>query len=581
LTVAAATRPGFAGCARAGWSATSPPELGRECGATLEAIKRVLAETPAPRRSGTPPLAFTSYSLLTGQFFLLLFGTFYILVREARRERPPPSAVLALLLVWGIALWLRLTLSPRTFLHEYYHVAETISGYLWGDMAPAYGKAGPALYRLVGTLLERPDDVHVIFVTNAMLASLAIPAVALLDLALLRSWPRAICAAVLLCVLPQHLRFSAAEDLFILAVTFGMWTLALFASYLRTRRVVDALCTAPALSLAMQTRPEMMLFPAVLVALVLLAEPRSWRVLFAWRTLLALGLAGLLLVPRFLDLQQALHGGGPAVTWSPELIRYVQGLVLFQPQVTPVAYCVLLLLGLAWGLRRKPGLTLWVACVFVAFTMFPFMMFGNPQYQLRAQLLPASFLVLIAAGAASLWMEMWGKQRRTLALAVGAGVLSAAAGALVFRSQGFVTELRDQQLEWAFLERTVPQLPPRATLLAAVEVGDYRLNAFPDFLLWRDGKRYEMIDVRRAAAGDIPWPAPGEELLFYQGMFCHFASRPDEPHPDPLSTVCTAVHQRYVAEPLAVEDLHTEGYSLMPYGPSPFRIGFFRLRAAR
>ena len=211
----------------------------------------------------------TSYTLLAASFVLLVLGTVHILYREAKAQRPSPYAVLALGLVWVVALALRLILSPRTFLHEYYHIAETVLAYQTGEMALAYGNTGPALFRWVGAILGRPEDVQVIFVTNAVIASLAIPAVALLDLALMRSWPRALCAAVLLCVLPQHLRFSAAEDLFVQAVTFGMWALGLFALYVRTPRLENALVAALALWLGLAT-PW-----AVVAALRLLGTARN------------------------------------------------------------------------------------------------------------------------------------------------------------------------------------------------------------------------------------------------------------------------------------------------------------------
>jgi hypothetical protein len=215
---------------------------------------------------------------------------------------------------------------------------------------------------------------------------------------------------------------------------------------------------------------------------------------------------------------------------------------------------------------------------------------------LRSQLLPTSFVVLVAAGAASLWMELWERRARDgtarspntsttrrLALGVGAAVLVGMGTVVVVSWHGFVTELRDQQLEWAFLERTVPRLPERATLLSAVEIGGRNLDAFPTFLLSRHGKQYELVDVRRAANSGVDWPTPGEDLLYYQGMFCYFAFS-DEPSPEPMTAACRAVHERYVMEPLFTEDLETQGYSLLRYagnGRGPFRIGFFRLRAGR
>jgi hypothetical protein len=545
----------------------------------------VLSETAAPRVLGrSPPSSAShpeSYGLLAGSFVLLVLGTARLLYRELRRRHPPVHAVLALLLVWVAALALRLGLSPHTFLHEYYHIAETVPAYLTGEMAPIYGNAGPALFRLVGRVLGRPEDVHIIFLTNAVVSSLAIPSLALLDLALVRSWPRAICAAVLLCVLPQHLRLSGAEDLFVQAVTLGLWSLAIFAAYLRTRRLDDALLCALALSLVMQTRPEMTFFPLVLVALVVLAKHRSLRLLFAWRTHLAVAALAALLIPRFIALRGAADDAGSPVPVLPDVGLYLRSLVLLQHDITPALYWVLLGVGLVWGVLRKPGMQLWVVLVFLGYTILSLSLFSNPQYDLRSQLLPTSFVLLVAAGVAPVWMASW--RRRSVALGTGACALAVLAGVVLLSSRRFVTELGDQQLEWAFLERTVPRLPQEGTLLAAVDVGGHDLDAFPQFLLTHAGKSYDLLDVRRAARGDEGWPAPEPGVIYYQGMFCYFAFD-DEPSPDPMTAPCKAVHDRYELEPLYLEDLVASGYSHLRYagsGRGPFRIGFFRLHAPR
>lgn len=568
---------------RAGdWALAVSSGVERDCGATLAAIERVLAVTAGPvgQWLGTSGAAAESltYRLLWASFAVVALLTVRILYREARARRPPPCVLLALGGVWVAALLLRLVFSPRTFLHEYYHIAETVPGYLTGDIGPLYGKTGPALFRLAGAALGCGEDVEVIFLTNAVISSLAVPAVALLDLALMRSWPRALCAAVLLCVLPLHLRFSAAEDLFVQAVTFGIWALALFALYLRTRRLADGTAAALALSLTMQTRPEMLLFPAVLAALALLAEPRSWRVLFAWRTLLALLLLAVLMLPRLFELQAILGDPQSPAPVVPDLDRYLRRLVVLDRNVTPAVYWVLFGLGLLWGARQRPGFHIWLVMVFLGYTVLSLSLFDNPPYNLRSQLLPTSLLVLVAAGTGPLWMQLWGSRRR-LATGVGAGALVGLGVGVLVGWKPFVTELRDQQLEWAFLERTVPHLPREGTLLTAVDMGGRNLDAFPEFLLRREGKRYEMVDVRRASEGKAAWPAAGENLLYYQGMFCYFAFD-DEPPPESMTPPCRAVHRRYLAEPLFVEDLDTEGYSFLRYAKAPFRIGFYRLRDA-
>ncbi len=563
------------------WLEVQEP-LARDCPTTVAAIERILAATSAPnsgwRLGGVPVSAPSHYAVLALTFLLVLLGTVHVLYREAAARPAPVPAVVALLLVCAVALTLRLTMSPRTFLHEYYHITETVGAYFSQEAVPGYGKTGPALFRIVGRMFGDGEDVRIIFLTNAIISSLAIPAAAMLVLAVSRSWPQAVCAALLLAVLPQHLRFSAAEDLFVQAITFGLWSLALFACYQRTRRQEDALLGALVASLAMQSRPEMIFFPLVVVAFLLCSEPRAWRLLFARPMLVAAAVFAVLLVPHLLEVMSVMREGRSPSQELPLMSRYVETLLLFDPRITPVIYPLTIVAGGVWSAIHRPGWLLWIVGVYVGFTMFSLSIFDNPPYHLRAQDLPNSYLVLLGAGVAPLWMAAWRSHRRRGAI-VGIALLVLSAVGVVVGWRGFVGELKDQQLEWAFLERHVSELPAEGTLITAVETGGHNLDAFPEFLLTRGARRYTLVDVRSAAKGKVAWPQPTGELLFYQGMFCYFAFE-DEPSPDPMTPFCRAVHERYAAEPLLVEDLDTEGYSSLRYaqgGRGVYRIGFYRL----
>lgn len=564
------------------WWVAVPEGLARDCPTTIAAIERILGGTSTPAgRFEVAGVAFSAsshYAVLVGTFVLLLLGTVYVLVREAVASAAPGRAVGAFLLVWGVALGLRLTVSPQTFLHEYYHIAETVGAYFSGESAPGYGRTGPALFRAVGRMLGDGDDVRIIFLTNAVLSSLASPAAAMLVLAVFRSWPQALCAALLLAVSPQHLRFSAAEDLFVQAITFGLWSLALFASHQRTRRQLDALLAALAASLAMQSRPEMIFFPLVVAGFLLGNQPRAWRSLFSRPMLVAAAVFAVLLVPHALDVLASMRSGRSPSPGVPSLSRYLDTLVVVDPRITPSIYRVMIVVGAIWAAFRRPGWLLWILSVYVGFTVFALSIFDNPQFHLRAQNLPTSYLVLLGAGVVPVWMALWGSRRQAGAV-VGTVLLVLSAVVVVGGWRGFVGELEDQQLEWAFLERHVPELPQQGTLLTAVEAGGHNLDVFPEFLLTRSGRRYALVDVRNAAKGEASWPEPAGDLLFYQGMFCYFAFA-DEPSPDPMTPVCRAVHERYALEPLLVEDLRTEGYSSLRYaqeGRGVYRIGFYRL----
>jgi hypothetical protein len=64
------------------------------------------------------------------------------------------------------------------------------------------------------------------------------------------------------------------------------------------------------------------------------------------------------------------------------------------------------------------------------------------------------------------------------------------------------------------------------------------------------------------------------------GELAVFSFSPDEAV-DPMTAACAAVHARYALDPLFLETLNTEGYSLLRYAPGPYRIGFFRVAALR
>src|SRR5439155_4057394 len=164
-----ATVPGLAPVGRTAgdWAIAVPAPLAHDCPTTVAAIERIIGETAAPSGGwywlvgGATVPARWHYALLAATFVVLLFGTARVLYRAAAASAAPAWPVVALVVLWAFALALRLWLSPRTFLHEYYHIAETVPAYLSGEGIPGYGKTGPALFRLVGRVLGRPDDVRI------------------------------------------------------------------------------------------------------------------------------------------------------------------------------------------------------------------------------------------------------------------------------------------------------------------------------------------------------------------------------------------------------------------------------------
>ena len=575
----AAAAPGESTPQAGAWQLMIAEETRRVCPETVAAIAGILGVTAAPppvswfdRETMTSPAVH--YSLILG-FLALLAGSLYVLLRELGSRRTPVGPVIGLLALTGVAVVLRLTLSPRTFLHEYYHIAETLVSYLTGDVPSAYGKAGPALFHLIGSVLGRPADIDVIFLTSALISALAIPAIALFDFGVTGSWPRCWTVAVLLLALPQHLRFSAAEDLFVQAVTFGFWCLALTTLYLRTRRTPEALLAALAMGIAVQTRPEMIFLPLVVVGLILAIESNPLRLLRERPLRAAVLLAGCFLLPRLIELAGAAGDSGAPQPRPLTVATYLSALTILNPTTMPRLYPFTVLLGALTDGWRRPRYAVWALLVFAGFSVFSLFLFDNPPYNLRSQILPNSYLLLIAAGVGALPEVIFGAQRRR-ALLAAAGILVVVAGAQILTWRGFVTELRDQQLEWSFLRRSVAKLPAEGQMLAAAEIHRRELDAFPTVLLSQAGKRYRLLDVRRTAESGR-WPEPDDSLIFYQGMFCYFLFENERP-PESMTAPCRAVRDRYMLEPLIVEQIDAPGYSVLSYASPPYEIGFFRLR---
>lgn len=582
----AAARHGRRGDRRAGeWTLGVPGGIDRDCALTEAAIEAILSATTVPRPivAGAPALRvrLNGY-VLGGSFLLLLAGTLVVALREARVGGAPRGGVVCLALIWGAALALRLSISPRAFLHDGFHVGETVLGYFGGEIAPMYGNTGPTLFRMCATLLDRPEDVGVIFLSNAIIASLAIPALAMLVLALVGSWPQALCAAVLLAVFPVHLRFSAAEDLYVVAVTFGLWSLCLSVLYARTGRLADSLLAALALSLAMQSRPDMLLFPLAVLAVLALAGPRPCSQLITQRTGIAVGLLAASLVPHLLGMLSVLSVRIVNPPRLPGALTYVSSLTLFEGEFAPPVYWALLAVGAVRMGWHKPGLLAATVLVYAGYTLFATAQGVSLPFRLRSQQLPNAIALIIAAQAAAFWLDIWGRRRR-VALVIGTCALGILAVVVVVERHAFIVQPSVEQLEWAFLEETVPRLPDDGRLLTAVTQRENLVAVFPDFLLAKNVKDYELIDLPGTASGAGRWPLPGEDLLYYEGVFCQFA-RGEEKPPGPRTRPCRAVHDHYLVEPLFVRDVPLPAYSAEEYasaGAWPFRIGFFRLRSLR
>jgi hypothetical protein len=500
----------------------------------------------------------------------------------------------------GIALLagaLRFTLSPHAFLHELYHHASALPQFLsLPQFQTIYGETAPSIYRAAFFL---PDDERRVFAINALLAALTVPVTALLDLSLFRRWDRALFTAFVLALLPLHLRFSASEDAVVPATLFAVASLFLLLRFVDTGGRIALAGLVCALALGMQSRPEMLAFPLFMLAFLALVRGRKGLLAILRSSgLIAMAVLALLLVPRALalftgadDVLPMLARGGDRSWTDAGWVRAFtvpRTHAFLHQNAMPVFLAILVGLGVvATGIRAPRILTGILLCALASVMMSPGG-YDNLPSILRIQVAATPFWALLAGGVLPLLVDGTARRRKAVRLvAIGLPVLVVVA-AVVARAD-FISRPPEAHLEWEFLAKTIPDLPRDARILTIMRPAGRDLNQFPEVLVARAGRSdLRLLDLRATLdraenQGSKAFPPPGPGLLFYQGMYCHFAFH-DEPTPDPMHERCIAVMRHYELEPLVTRTLDGPPSSELRYSgndPGPWEVGFFKVTGVR
>lgn len=512
-----------------------------------------------------------AYQWLMVMLVLVLgIATTWILINLVRTRHPPLRVWIAFAGILILSFILRLTMSPWAFLHEYFHAAYRFS-WLFAHGNQHYGDVGPALYAAVNWLTG--GGVNAIFATNAMLSTLTVGAVILLDFALFRRWPRALFAGLILCFLPQHLRYSSSEVLLIPATLFCVWALAILVHYMDRRRLPLLLTGVLALFLATQSRPETMAAPVLAVLMVVMSRPRSdLRILGDWRVWMGAGILAALVVTQWFLFRPSMGFGA-----EYDFTRFHK-IVWLDREVTSAGLWILWGLGFLWGLRHRTGATLWLLFAAALFTGGSLVLYQNPLYDLRTQVLSTPFHAMMAAGAIQLLMD-WQTTRRWFRRVIVAVLLMIPLAGLVPRT-GFVTERLASQQEWSFIQETLPDLPDGLgwDLISWFDVGD----RFPHDLVLGSGKLLKPVNAE-AWLRDSRLQAPHRGQIFYQGMRCHYRP-PGRRDAESMRPECAAMHRDYVLQPITTRTLQGRlDPGLQAYGDTgdSFEVGFYRVVKAR
>ncbi|NMB76900.1 MAG: hypothetical protein GYA21_17440 [Myxococcales bacterium] len=490
---------------------------------------------------------------------------------ERLRRKPWPRLAEPLGVVLA-ALALRCLFAPFAPIHENAHGYEFL-GTVFSLQGSFYHGAGFYAFHHPFTLLfgARPESV---FGVNLALSALS--ALLLLRLSRRLGLPpgAGLAAAVAWSAWPAAVRSAGSECFFPLSVCACLVSLLTWLAAWERGRVLDFVAAALAAAFAMQTRPELVLWP-VLLSLAWLARPGWSRVLRTPGPYLALGLF-LLLTAGWL--------GGRLQAWSleglPQPVRlglprtleafFSSDHVLLNPAWTSPLLPALALAGVI-GL----GLERWrmAAILLGGYLLFSIPVVGvgsGLASDLRLQQLAAPFAFLLAGAGLAFLADRFGPRARYPAKVGLLVALTLSSLVLVGKA---ATDFAPQR-EYRFLQRAVPRLPQECELVVADRfMARRRVSAeFPAFWLPR-ARLVEVSQLLEEGSG----PAAGCRL-FYRGLACATFLSDEEAPQVGIRPECRRLEERYRLEPWLEEripGITDASFLLLP--PDGVTLGFYRL----
>lgn len=488
---------------------------------------------------------------------------------------------LAIVTVGGLVL--RIFVSPHGFLHEFYHHSEWIVEALDNPgLQSMYGETGPAIYRLTSALFGGRETT--VFATNSVMAGLTVPLTALLALALFGNGPQALFAGALMAVFPLHLRFAGSEVAVIPAVLFAVWSFFLLLEWVDRRAVSSLVGLVATTALTMQARTELLVFPILLVAFVVIARGfGAVKRVNVTHVIVAVGGLAILVLVRLFHVLSVPGIGPEYVGIIARLDTYLNPFnatrihVFFDPEVTPPVLWLLAVAGgvYVWraGWRRQ---LLALAVPAIGYFLLSSWFFSHTPYLRRTQVFCTPYWAILSAGALVSTTRMNGTVRKGLSALV---LLLPLVG--LWGQRDFVTTPTEAQQEWEFVKRTVPNLPPDATILAFARSAGPDMDPFPVVLLRSSGRDdIKIKDLRYVLDGREAWPDPGPNVFFYRGMYCNFAPVNGGPAPEPMARDCATVFNYYKTSPFKTDLLDGAMSSNLQYSGfnrGPWTVGYYQL----
>ena len=500
---------------------------------------------------------------------ILLFITFVGITLAYKLLRKSPRWMrLTLVVIIIMGMFIRLGISPVSFL----------GAWPWARLAANVRNVaeGPFLHWIATKLGRGFYLTDVISWTNFAYASL-MPLILFSHATYLLRDPKAgLFAAYAVAFLPQHIRFSRAEDAFIPSLLLTSTAFALIHCWLRDRSTpfrFFALAMLPfVLYVGYLLRPLNMLFVIVYMAAIILLHPHVTTLARKWTAVAVVLTLWLFVLPVFVQMNtEPLSEAIYVHTWifrSVSAFLIPKMFVLTDLQITPLVFLLLASIGIFLAFRRiKTRITVFLVgwlCLFTiahAYVMEPEM---RPRYHMH---LVVPFILLGAIAAS--WM--YRRYRGTVYILIAFGALSP------LIHYGFITDVSYTEMqEHAFVLRAREQIPEGCTVLeyfneenrthslrfgriATIVGDDSRHSKFRE--LHVDKLKSNLVEDYLESTIK---PNPPECLYFYQGLECWYAKKPEENIPQ----VCERIRGELKAEIIETQTVPLKLYDLANTIPS-------------
>ncbi len=529
---------------------------------------------------------------LSGAVLFLLFSSYAQCRRLQRAGLLTQGDWAAMASLFALAAFLRLTLVPQVLVHTNFHALYFVENALGPrttetidllGRAP-YGLTNYSLFQLCWAYLPRTLPVYLNI--NAILSAATVPLVFLLIRLLDGSRWWALGGAIILALLPAHMKMGPTENEITLSSFFALLTLVHWTAYLRAPDKMLLAGTVAALLLTVHSRVLTLAFPAALVVLYF-ALPHGRRVGPPKKlTALGGGIWAALAWPQYVYIlsllingeandQQARFAGKLMRAFSPE------SSLLFNLQISPAIVPLAFVIGgalMVWRWRWRGGLVVFATLLL---SVLYHVHSAHLLDQLRYQYFLWPFVSILAGFAVgeSCYL-LSGKVARAAALTSWGVALAI----WLIPTMPFIKMVPPSSTEATFVMENARHLPSPAVLLEnePLEVTDGRLIAplvIPAFVIHDTGLNISIATLEQA---DLECDNGDKPLVLYVGLQNHVNYEGEDVSANLLPRITPEVTKLGCRlEPIVTTPIDTAGPTPGPelgFSNEEVEIGFYQLK---